>query len=297
MQVGIHLPQMGRSATPDRVREFAQAAEAGGFDILWAVDHVVLHRDGTSGGYPYSADGNLPRAFVAEEPLLEPLGLLYYVAGQTSRIQLGTSVLIVPMREPVLHAKLMATLDYLSGGRFILGAGVGWWKEEFEALSVPFKARGKRMDECLALMRALWTEEYVTFNGEFYQLDGWACNPKPVRPIPIWLGGESPQQMRRVGQVGDGWIATPGDRPTQWEHFAVAKRAAEEAGRDPDALTISMGSGAVLRQDTMEETARALLAIREEGVDATTVLVNPRAADTPAVVEEFGRRYLADIRG
>ena len=289
MQVGIHLPQMGHSATPERIREFAQAAEAGGFDILWAVDHVILHRDGS----------HLPRAFVAEEPLLEPLGLLYYVAGQTSQIQLGTSVLVVPMREPVLHAKLMATLDYLSGGRFILGAGLGWWKEEFEALSVPFKARGKRMDECLALMRALWTEDYVTFNGEFYQLDGWACNPKPVRPIPIWLGGESPQQMRRVGQVGDGWITrgTPADRSTMWEHFAVAKRAAEEAGRDPDALQISMGSGAVLRQDTMEETARALLAVREEGVDATTVLVNPRVPDTPGVVEEFGRRYLADIRG
>ena len=295
MQVGIQLPQMGASATPDRIREFAQAAEAGGFDILWAVDHVVMHRDGTSGRYPYSPDGNLPPRFVAEENLLEPMGLLFYLASLTSTIQLGTSVLILPMREPVLHAKLMASLDFLTGGRFILGAGVGWWKEEFEALSVPFNERGRRMDECLALLRAFWTEDYVTFQGEFYQLDGWACNPKPIRRIPIWLGGDSPQQLRRVGQVADGWIATPRDRAILWEHFATAKRAAEAAGRDPDALTISMNSGAFLKHDTMEETARALVAIREEGVDATTIVVNPAAPDCAEVLEQFGRRYLADI--
>ena len=147
---------------------------------------------------------------------LEPLTLLAYLAGITKRVKLGTSVLVLPMRQPVLHAKIMATIDALSGGRFVLGAGVGWWKEEYEALSVPFERRGKRMDECLQLVRALWTEEFVDFKGEFYECVDWACNPKPVQAggIPIWLGGESRGQLRRVGKYADGWLATAKSLPT-----------------------------------------------------------------------------------
>jgi probable F420-dependent oxidoreductase len=151
-------------------------------------DHVVLQKEQQS-KYPYSADGNM--GFPPTMDFLEPLTLLTYLAGVTKRSRLGTSVLVLPMRQPVLHAKIMATIDFLSGGRFVLGAGVGWWEQEYEVLSVPFARRGSRMDECLQLLRTLWTDEWVDFRGEFYEATDWTCNPKPVQAggIPIWLGG------------------------------------------------------------------------------------------------------------
>jgi probable F420-dependent oxidoreductase len=295
MQVGINLPSVGRPATPERVAKFAQAAERAGFDTLWVPDHVVLHKDGASGRYPYSGTGEI--GIRPTVNFLEPLATLMYVAGLTERIQLGTAVLVLPMREPVLHAKWMASLDFLSNGRFICGAGVGWWKEEFEVLGVPFHERGRRMDECLALYKALWTEEFVDFDGEFYQVNGWACNPKPVRPIPIWLGGESKQQMRRVGQYADGWLATAKSRDTLQDDFALAQAAAENAGRDPSSIELGLMGAAALTRDGMEQAAESLVALRESGVDVTTVGIDARLDDFEEILQEFGERYLADARG
>ena len=147
MEIGIHIPQVGPPASIDNIASFAKCADDAGFDGLWVFDHVVLQKEQQS-KYPYSPDGSL--GFPPTMNFLEPLTLLAYLAPITKRARLGTSVLVLPMRQPVLHAKIMSTIDFLSGGRFVLGAGVGWWKQEFEALSVPFERRGKRMDECLA---------------------------------------------------------------------------------------------------------------------------------------------------
>ena len=166
MQVGLNIPHVGppharrhRDLRPHRRRSRLRHP-------LGRRPRRPLHRDGESGRCPYSESGAI--GIRPTVNFLEPLATLMYVAGLTERIQLGTAVLVLPMREPVLHAKLMASLDFLSNGRFICGAGVGWWKEEFEVLGVPFERRGKRMDECLTLLRALWTDEFVEFKGEFY---------------------------------------------------------------------------------------------------------------------------------
>jgi probable F420-dependent oxidoreductase len=295
MEIGLNLPHVGSPATPDAITTFAQTAEAAGFDSLWVADHVVLHRDGASGRYPYSDSGEI--GIRPTVNFLEPLATLMYVAGLTTQIQLGTAVLVLPMREPVLHAKWMASLDFLSNGRFICGAGVGWWKEEFDVLGVPFSERGRRMDECLELYKALWSEEFVSFDGEFYQVDGWACNPKPVRPIPIWLGGESPQQMRRVGQYADGWLATAASKETLAEDFAAAQSAADAVGRDPTEIKLGLLGAAQLSGDKLEQAAETLIELRESGVDLAIVRLDARTAGYEGILQEFGDRYLADIRG
>ncbi len=294
MQVGLNIPHVGRPATPDGIATFARTAEEAGFDTLWVADHVVLHRDGESGRYPYSESGAI--GIRPTVNFLEPLATLMYVAGLTERIQLGTAVLVLPMREPVLHAKLMASLDFLSNGRFICGAGVGWWKEEFEVLGVPFGRRGKRMDECLTLLRALWTDEFVEFKGEFYQVDGWACNPKPVRPIPIWLGGESKQQLRRVGRFADGWLATAKSRDTLFDDFALAQQAAQDAGRDPAAIQVGLLGAAPLGPGALEQAAETLMGLKESGVAVTTVAVDARSPEYADTLREFGADYLPAIQ-
>ena len=165
MEIGLHVPQVGPFANKENVATFAKAADDAGFDGLWVFDHVVLQKEQES-QYPYSADGKL--GFPPTMDFLEPLTQLAFLAGITTRVRLGTSVLVLPMRQPVLHAKIMATIDFLSNGRFVLGAGVGWWKQEFEVLSVPFERRGKRMDEGLHLLTSLGTHAFVNSRGEVY---------------------------------------------------------------------------------------------------------------------------------
>ncbi len=295
MKVGVHIPQVGPFAKPEVIRPFALAVEAAGFDSLWVFDHVVLQKNQES-QYPYSADGKM--GFPPTMDFLEPLTLLTYLAGITATVQLGTSVLVAPMRQPVLHAKILATMDRLSNGRVILGAGVGWWKEEFEVLGVPFERRGKRMDEYLQLLRALWTEEWVNFTGEFYQCVDWTCNPKPVHgTIPIWLGGESRQQLERAGRYADGWHATAKSMATLGQDFAVVQQAAEKAGRDPGSLSLSIESGATIGSGTMEQAAERLAALAKLGVSHAICGINPREnAKAGELLQEFGERHLAAIQ-
>jgi len=231
---------------------------------------------------------------------LEPLTVLAFLAGITKRAKLGTSVLVLPMRQPVLHAKIMATIDHLSGGRFVLGAGVGWWKEEFEALSVPFERRGKRMDECLQLVRSLWTDEWVNFEGDFYQAVDWTCNPKPVQEggIPIWLGGESKGQLRRVGKYAEGWLATPLAMSRLEDDFEFAKQAAVDAGRDPDKLKIAMEGAGVLVPNETGRAAEGLAALKDKGISHAIVGVHPgHMMKAEAVVEEFASKHLPALQG
>jgi probable F420-dependent oxidoreductase len=293
MRVGIYLPQIGPDASRARVVETAQAAEAAGFDSLWGLDHVVLREDyGTP--YPYAASGRLPIPTTAN--LLEPLILLTYAAAVTERIALGTAVLVLPMRAPVLHAKMLASLDHLAGGRFILGAGIGWWKEEFAALSMPFAQRGKRMDEYLQVLKQLWSMEYAEFRGEFYNAAGWACHPHPPRPIPIWLGGNSQQQLRRVGQFADGWLANPAMLSTLEADFDRAREAAVRAGRSAEALQLAVNRVAVLSRSDMPAAADTLMRLKERGVDHAILVVAPGETDATSLLQAFAETYLADVQ-
>lgn len=292
VEIGVHVPQVGPLASRENVAAFAKAADDAGFDGLWVFDHVVLQKEQQS-KYPYSRDGSL--GFPPTSDFLEPLTLLAFLAGVTKRVRLGTSVLVLPMRQPVLHAKIMATIDHLSGGRFVLGAGVGWWKEEFEALSVPFGKRGKRMDECLQLVRALWTQEFVDFHGEFYECVDWACNPKPVRPegIPIWLGGESRKQIERAGAYGDGWLATAKSLPTLKDDFEIAKEAASKAGRDPSKLKLAVEGAGALKPDNLDRMAERLARLKESGLFHAIVSVHPaHMANAAPLLEAFASKHL-----
>jgi probable F420-dependent oxidoreductase len=291
MKVGLHVPQVGPFATPEVIGPFAQAADEAGFDSLWVFDHVVLQKEQES-KYPYSPDGKM--GFNPQLDFLEPLTLLTYLAGITSRVQLGTSVLVVPMRQPVLHAKILASMDRLSNGRVILGGGVGWWQQEFEVLGVPWERRGKRMDECLQLMKALWTDEWVNFRGEFYEAVDWTCNPKPVNgSIPILLGGESRQQLERVGRYADGWLATAKSLPTLDQDFQVARAAAERAGRDPGSLSLAIEGAGMIGSSNMAQTADQLGSLAARGIAHAIVTVSPReSAQAVDIIREFGKEHL-----
>lgn len=292
MKVGIYLPQVGGVASPENIKRVAMAVEANGYDSLWTFDHVVLRPDQGS-DYPYSEDGRF--LVPAEAPFLEPLTLMTYAAAVTERVELGTAVLVAPMRAPVLHAKLMATLDHLAGGRLILGAGVGWWKEEFEALSMPFDRRGARMDEYLQVLRDLWENEIGSFEGEFYNTKGWYCRPQPPRRVPILLGGNNPRQLRRAGRFADGYLANPAMLDTLEEDWALVKSEAESHGRDSSALELMINRITVIAEDTIDEAAETLNEMKSRGFDQAIANLHP-SADAEAVLAEFAGKHLRGLQ-
>ncbi len=205
VKVGCHLPMYGPVGTRDNVLTFARRIEALGYDSLWASDHVVIPYR-IAPHYPYSPDGRFP--LTADVPFLEPLTTLALVAGVTERVQLGTSILVLPHRNPVMAAKMCATLDHLSGGRLVLGVGVGWMREEIELLGGNYDRRGAWSDEALAVMRACWRDARTAHHGEFFSFEEIGVFPKPTRgDIPILIGGHTERALRRVVQHGDGWHA------------------------------------------------------------------------------------------
>ena len=191
MQLGIHLPQFGRAAGPDAITRVAREAEAMGFADVWVSDHLVR-----PAAQPY------PSAY-----LFDPLMTLAWAAAATERVRLGTSVLVVPQYHPLQLANSLASLDNLSGGRLVVGAGVGWSEGEFAALDQDFANRGARMDEAIDIMRAAWADDPVSFSGEHYAFDDLKVLPKPAGPIPIWIGGGAPPAYRRAVERGDGFQA------------------------------------------------------------------------------------------
>jgi probable F420-dependent oxidoreductase len=225
----------------------ALTAESLRYDSLFVTDHIVLPVSSARSVYPYATSGTLPGG--AAQDYLEPFSLLAYLARATRRIALGTSVLVIPYRNPVVTAKMLATIDVLSRGRLILGAGVGWLREEFEALAAPaFAERGAVTDEYLRLMRAMWTTDPVTFEGRHYAVRDVHALPKPAQKggIPIWIGGHTDAALRRAGALGDGWhpIAfRPPGLLLPDEYAARAERvraAARDAGRAPERVTLSV---------------------------------------------------------
>jgi probable F420-dependent oxidoreductase len=217
-----------------------------------------------------------------------------HVAAATTRLRLITGVLVVPQRNPLVLAKQVATLDHLSGGRISLGIGVGWLREEFDALGVPFERRGARTDEYVLAMRALWAGDDARFRGAFVRFDGMSCNPKPVRGgVPILVGGHSEQAARRAARLGDGFFPATGiQRPVE-PLIDLMRRAAEEAGRDPAGIELTLGCPGALSDDPLREVE----ACRARG--AQRVLVSSAAflPDPEARLAAFGERVIRRVAG
>lgn len=231
MKIGVIFPQTEIGADPAGVRDFAQAAESLGYDHIVPYDHVV-------GANPASRPGwNAP--YTHKDTFHEPFVLFGYLAAVTKRIGLASGVVILPQRQTVLVAKQAAAADVLSGGRLRLGVGIGWNPVEYEALGENFKNRGRRSEEQVEVLRALWTKELVTFKGKWHTITDAGINPLPIqRPIPIWFGGGAEPLFRRVGRIGDGWFSLlePDDKLSSI--IQKIRAYAKEAGRDPSVIGI-----------------------------------------------------------
>lgn len=278
MKFGVFLPVSGRAAA-GVLGEAARRAEALGYDSVWAADRIVTPWEiGTP--YPYHEDR---RFFVPPDaPFLEPLTCLAYLAACTERIRLGMSVLVLPYRHPLHWAKVATTIDHLSRGRLVLGVGVGWMAEEFDALGVPFKDRAAIAEEQLQVVARLWSEARPSFQGRYYRFPPVGFAPKPYQQprIPLWVGGESAAARRRAARWGDAWFPyfvriTPGALRA---HFDEVRSWARQVGRDPDTvrlnccLPVEVTSAPVAQEPdrlrgTPTQIAEALRAFRAVGVE------------------------------
>ena len=255
MKIGFFAIGAGLSAEPDIIKLIATTAEACGYHSLWAPEHIVL-LDQYSSSYPYAQNGRMPFETLKVD-ILDPFLALTFAAAVTSKIRLGTGICLVPERQPLTVAKEVASLDKLSGGRFDFGVGIGWLKEEFEALEVPWAKRAERTRDYLAAMKKLWSEDESQHQGAFVKFGAVRSFPKPVqKPYPpIIFGGESEPALRRVGEVGDGWWGVNVTPDTAKSHIANIKRYAEAAGRDADKLFYSVTT-AIGQAVTADEVKR-----------------------------------------
>ena len=282
MRLGLHALGIGTAAERAVIDEVALAAEAFGFATLWSGEHIVMV-DRPASRYPYADDGKI--AVPAAADWLDPLIGLSFAAAATTTIGIATGVLLLPEHNPVLIAKQTASLDKLSGGRFTLGVGIGWSKDEFDALGVPFERRGARTAEYVEVIRALWRDDVASFHGEFVDFESIRVNPKPTRRrLPVILGGNSDAALRRVAAWADGWygfylrdaadvIATT----TRLDGFCRA------AGRDRADLSLSVA----LRDPTPGDAARLAAA----GIDELVLVETP--PDDPAQAADWVHQLAA----
>jgi probable F420-dependent oxidoreductase len=293
MKFGCHLPIWGPGATREALITLAKRVEAMGFDSVWASDHIVIPTRIAS-RYPYNTTGDFPLPATAN--FLEPLTALALVAGATERVQLGTTVLVLPHRHPVLAAKTLATLDHLAPGRVILGAGVGWMREEIELLGAPYDARGAWTDEAIRIMRACWQNERVSFRGRFFSFPEVGFAPRPAAgTIPIWIGGHTPRAMRRVAELGDGWHAAFATPAAMREGLAKLREACAKVGRDASAITLSVRMGFAAKRASDDALAE-LQELREVGV--SHVVVETRVTDvddSTRILERFASEVRAKL--
>jgi len=266
MQISLHALGIGAGARREIIDAVAVAAERAGFTTLWCGEHVVMV-DRPRSRYPYSADGRI--AVAADADWLDPMIALSFAAAATSTIRIATGVLLLPEHNPVIMAKQAASVDQLSGGRLLLGVGIGWSREEFEALGVPFARRGARTAEYVEAMRTLWWQDVADFTGEFAAFDAVRLHPKPsAGSIPIIVGGNGDRALARVASWGDGWygfnldgVAAVGER------MDMLRRLCARAGRDVDDLHCAVALQAPAVGD--------IPALVDLGVDELVIVESP----------------------
>lgn len=248
MNFGYDIPTRGPLASPENITAIAQKGEALGFGTAYVNDHIVVPRDIAS-RYPYSEAGDWAGGQFGEA--MDILSMLAYLASATSKVRLLTSVMVVPYRNPVVTAKMIATIDVLSNGRVTIGCGAGWMEEEFVAVGAPpFAERGKSTDEYLEIFREIWTKEVPEYRGTYSSFSNIAALPNPKQsPLPLWIGGESRPALRRTARLGDGWYPIgynprfPLDTLSRFKgRLDVLKGEAEKIGRDPSTISLAYNS-------------------------------------------------------
>jgi probable F420-dependent oxidoreductase len=309
MELGVFLPISGRAAGPETLAEAARSAEAQGFDAVWSADRVVT---------PWSIETPYPYAesheFIVppDRPFLDSLTCLAFLAGCTQTITLGISVLVLPYRHPLYWARVAVSIERLSKGRLIMGVGVGWMREEFAALGVPFEDRGRMTDEQLEILGRLWTEEHASFEGRFYRFRDVAFSPKPLqRPrIPIWVGGEGLAAQRRAARYGDAWFpyfvdVSPAELRSGYE---TVLRLAAEAGREPAQVRLACCRPIEVTREPVPQDERrlrgspgqlveALAAYRAIGVAHLALqFMVPRWPERVEQIERFAREVMPHLQ-
>jgi probable F420-dependent oxidoreductase len=312
MDFGLHLPASSATVTAEDLVCFAQQAEALGFYCLTVADHVIVPKN-ISVPYPYTVDGKYPGTGYH----LETLTTMSFLAGTTNRIRFVTSVMILPYRNPIVTAKMLASLDVLSGGRVIVGAGVGWMKEEFETIRTePFEERGKVTDEYIAAFRELWTSDNPSFSGKYCSFSNILFLPKPLQKptIPIWIGGHSKQAIRRAARLGDAWHPIGGvpTIPLEPEDIArdmsMLREYAEKSGRDPKNIRVALKGSLFDREKQItpgkrrrfigsaEEVAADIRDYRTVGVDTMIFDVRqPSIAETLERMEWMAKEVFPQV--
>jgi probable F420-dependent oxidoreductase len=309
VKFGVFLPISGRATGPDTLIEAAHSAEMQGFDSIWSADRVVTPWQ-INTSYPYSEN----HEFIVppDRPFLDSLTCLAFLAGCTEKITLGISVLVLPYRHPLYWARVVASIERLSKGRLIVGIGVGWMEEEFAALGLPFKSRGRMADEQLQIIAKLWTEEHISFHGQFYDFQDLAFYPKPLQQprLPLWVGGEGVAAQRRSAQYGDAWFpyfvkVTPRELRSGYDNV---RRFAIKAGRDPEQVRLTCCrpievTNTPVAQDerslrgSPEQLIEALQTYREIGVDHLALqFMVPRWPDRLEQMERFAREVMPYLR-
>ncbi len=284
MKFGIGFANTMHFATGPGALELGRAAEAAGFESLWTVEHI-FYPEGYESVYPYAPDGKMPGT--GANPIPDPLVWLGYVAAATSEINLATGISLLPERHPITFAKEVATVDSLSGGRVILGIGIGWLREEFEALGVSWPRRGPRTEEYAEVMRRLWADDAVDFDGEFVSFTGATSNPKPVNGrVPIHIGGHSTAAAKRAGRMGDGFWPAGGDLA---ELFDIARQSAADHGRDPEAIEFTGQHLGIFGDDP----AAAVEEAESWGCDRLIVPSFLFRKDASAQIAEFGEAVVS----
>ena len=307
MDVGVFLPISGRAAGAESLAHAASQAEELGFSTVWSADRVVTPWQIRT-PYPYK-EGN---EFIVppDRPFLDSMTCLAFLAGTTSRIRLGISVLVLPYRHPLYWSRVAATLDHLSAGRFILGVGCGWMEEEFAAQGLDFASRGQATDEQLEIALRLWRDDHVSFHGRHYDFDDVALYPKPGHgQLPTWVGGEGRAARRRAGRYGDAWFpyfvsTTPAELRKLFEQV---RADAAGAGRDADAVSLAVCRPIEVTEEAQpqepsrlrgspEQLVEAVRAFRDAGVGHLALqFMAPRLPSRLEQVARFGTEVLPHL--
>ena len=287
MKIGLFTIGIGASANPDVIRDASVAAERTGFGTVWAPEHVVLFNQHDS-KYPYSDSGKFP--LQANADWNDPFITLSFAAAVTSKIRLATGICLVPEHNPVVLAKVVATLDHLAKGRFAFGVGIGWSYEEFAAIGVPFERRAQRTRECIDVMRKLWSDGTASHHGEFVNFDNAGSYPKPPQgaKVPIIFGGESNPALRRVAEYGDGWFGFNLNPEEAKERIAKLEKLLKQNGRKLSDIEL------IVSPYTKRITTDDLKRYRDLGIVEVPMMANfdGPAGSTTAKVEQLAREWV-----